>query len=225
MRIIRECGGGLTRGWRGLRERPVWRVAAGQEECGDEPKCNFHGATPKLCSTMPDEFRSEDWVQGAGQRSGPARWICRVGRRDPPEAPIGRIGFRLAFARGSRRPGRRTPIQRGLFPSNETTGRADRMAVRSAREGERIAKNGRRYGRVHWERLFHASNPRCGSRQVGQRQESERSGGTCHKDGSHWENARRHQHGFDPRRSSTGRVYAHGQTTAVTALTAQDREK
>ena len=66
----------------------------------------FSWRDPKLCSATPDESRSEDWLQGGGTEvSGPPGGICRVGRRDPPEAPIGRIGFRLAFARGSRRPG------------------------------------------------------------------------------------------------------------------------
>ena len=106
----------------------------------DAQNLQFSWRDPKLCSATPDESCSEDWLQGGGTEvSGPPGGICRVGRRDPPEAPIGRIGFRLAFARGSRRPGRRTPIQRGLFPSNETAGRVARMAVRSAREGHRIA--------------------------------------------------------------------------------------
>ena len=46
----------MTWRWRGLRPRQVWRVAAGQgERGGDESKCNFHGATRKLCSALPDD--------------------------------------------------------------------------------------------------------------------------------------------------------------------------
>ena len=45
-------------------------------------------------------------AEPGGMRSaGPPGGMCRVGRHDPPEAPIGTIGFRLAFARRSRRPG------------------------------------------------------------------------------------------------------------------------
>jgi hypothetical protein len=69
VRIIRECGGGLTWGWRGLRERPAWRVAAGQGECGDEPKCNFHGATQSYARRRPTSPALKTGFRGAGQRS------------------------------------------------------------------------------------------------------------------------------------------------------------
>jgi hypothetical protein len=187
------------------------------------PNAIFMARPQSYARRCPTSSALKTGFRGRDSGRGPARWICRVGRRDPPEAPIGRIGFRLAFARGSRRPeanpdsARIVPVKRDDRP-RRPNGRP--LSARGREDCEERTPL--------WARALVAPFPRERS--------AVRKSTSWPAPGVRAQRRRLPQGRLSlGEREETSTRFAiqgsdlpslpHGQISAVTALTAQDREK